>query len=110
MDGAIKSLSVKCKKTAAAQRGSRLPRHQAVALPDGSLPLQDAQYVVSAFGLPPPDVFLRHVGCEIGQAAAAAAHALHGFCVFHLAASPARKIPPARTFVNSFLEFQKKYG
>lgn len=83
MDGAEVPLAVEGKKTAAGKRGSRLPRHQTVPLPERLPPFQDLQDIVPSFGFPSPDVFLRRVGREIGQATAAAAQAFHGFCVFH---------------------------
>jgi len=83
VDGAIKSPAVEGKKTASGKRSSRLPRHQTVPLPERLPPLQDVQDIVPSLGFPSPDVFLRHVGREIGQTTASAAQAFHGFRVFH---------------------------
>jgi hypothetical protein len=83
MDGAEIPLAVEGKKTASGKRGSRLPRHQTVPLPERLLSLQDVKDIVPSFGFPSPDVFLRRVGREIDQTTTAAAQAFHGFRVFH---------------------------
>ncbi len=49
-----------------------------VSLPDTVFLFENIQDIVPAFGLPAPDILIRHVGCKICQAAAPAATAFFG--------------------------------